>query len=236
MQIEEIGLEIHDVVNGEAGRLDDLVDLYLELFPEYARYIPIMRRRAFQPIDVDKSVVVHQWLVTIHNKAAGMVVFKYNVNRNCGIGLDLAVRKEFKRIKYKEYDRLAQLLIHLRQVQIKKDAFANGRQTVPGVVIEVESRKVLEVFKKYGMIELNIKYHEPPAPESVKPLIDTLSLTKVNYKPMYLGVYPIDADSFNVQKTEVQKEFIQALLIDHYELSADHWVVVDALKSISKDI
>ena len=235
MRIEEISLEIHDVVNGNSSRLEELIDLYLELFPEYARYVPIMRQRAALPVDADKLMLVHQWLVTINSEPAGMVVFKYNVTRNCGIGLDLAIREEFKTVQYSRYERLAPLLIHLRQEQIKKDAFANGRDLVPGVVVEVETRKLLETFKKYGMVELDVKYHEPPTPESIKPLMNMSSFLEVGYKPMYLGVYPIDTDGNDVKKIEMQEEFIYALLIDHYGLPKDHWVLAEALKSISKD-
>jgi len=237
MQIEELGLEIHDVVNGNSDHLEELINLYLELFPEYARYVPVMRHRAEQPVDSDKSMVVHQWLATINNEAAGMVVFKYNINRNCGIGLDLAVAEKFKPIKYKAYGRLAHLLIDLRQEQVNQDAFMYGKQMASGVLVEVESRKVLETFKGYGMVELDINYNEPPSPESVKSLIDPYALKEITYKPMYLGVYPAQgAGSFDLRNVELLKVFIYALLVDHYGLQEDHWVVVDALKSISKDV
>jgi hypothetical protein len=235
MKIEEIGLEIHDVVNGNTDRLDDLINLYQDLFPEYARYVPVMRRRAEQPVDVVESTVVHQWLATINNQAAGMLIFKYNVKRNCGIGLDLAVSEKFKKIKFKGYERLAHLLIDLRQTQIEQDAKANGKKSISGVVVEVESRRLMDTFEKYGLVELDVKYQEPPAPESAKPLIDADSLGKVLYKPMILGVYPMGVMDFDVRNYVIIKEFVKALLVDHYGLTEDHWVVVDALKSIVKD-
>lgn len=236
MRVEEIGLEIHDVVNGNVDHLDELIDLYLELFPDYARYIPVMRRRAEQHINADSLMVVHQWLATINNQAAGMLVFKYNINHNCGIGLDLAVREKFREIKFQNYNRLAHLLIDLRQEQIEQDAIACGNSAVLGVVVEVESRKLLDTFEKYGMIELDVNYQEPPAPENVKPLINANALGSVQYKPMVLGVYPMSTDVHNVRNSKVLKEFIQALLVDHYGLSEDHQVVIDALKSIPKDV
>jgi hypothetical protein len=231
-RIPEIGLEVHKVMNGENSYIEDLIQLYLELFPRYGRYVQVMRRRAANPADALPPFIEHQWLALMHGEPAALMVFKYNKLRNCGIGLDLGVHPRFKSIKHGEYDRLAKLLIDLRRNQIVKDAAFSGNPLPLGVIVEVESPKVVRQFSKYGMIQLPIKYFEPPAPESVSGLMEPQMLEVAGYKPMKLGIYPLSDEGINYFDEQNLVNFVKAILVDHYGLLEDHWVVRESLESI----
>ncbi|MDD2923485.1 MAG: hypothetical protein PHQ36_14460 [Anaerolineales bacterium] len=236
IRIEEIGLEIHDVVDGALARLDDLLDVYLDLFPEYARYIAVMRRRANRPPNATRPFIEHQWLALIDGRPAGLVVFKYNYKRNCGLGLDLGVRPDFRKTKatYQGQTRLAKILIDLRHEQIARDAFSFGNPLPLGVLVEVESPKVVARFMEYGMQLLPIEYFEPPVTEDAFELVNLDEIEKTGFKPMHLGAYPIDRGEFNLEDPVQISRFIKALLIDHYGLLETHWAVRQALQSISR--
>jgi len=234
-QIPELGFEIQEITNGNTQHLEDLISLYLRLFPQYDRYVAVMRRRAARSPSAASPFIEHQWLALINGLPAGMMVFKYNHRRNCGLGLDLGVLPEFRRIKYKQYTRLAKLLVDLRREQLIHDASSLGNPLPIGALVEVESPRTVARFKEYGMRLLPIKYWEPPIPEDAFDLIDRQTAEQVGFKPMHLGIYPINYDTFNPKDPSQLEDFVKGYLVDHYGLPETHWAVQEALQSISTE-
>lgn len=234
-EIPELGFEIQEIVDGNTHYLEDLIDLYLKLFPGYARYVAIMRRRAVLPQNTQPPFREHQWLALIHGRPAAMAVFKYNQRRRCGLGLDLAVDPAFRTVSYRGYTRLAKLMIDLRHEQLVLDAKSFGDALPLGSLAEVESPKTVARFQEYGMELLPIRYHEPPAPEHLLDLIDQQEVEKTGFNPMHLGIYPIDRRDYNPKNVGQLSDFVRAYLIDHYGLSENHWAVQEALQSISTE-
>jgi len=232
IKVAEIGLEVHEVMGGNTHYVEDLIALYLELFPRYERYVQVMRRRANSPVNAASPFIEHQWIALIHGQPAGLMVFKYNKARNCGIGLDLGIHPKYKLVRYGDYDRLAQLLIDLRCARITEDAVLCGTPLPYGVLVEVESSKIVKQFNKYGMVSLPVKYFEPPAPENVSGLMDTRILEVTGFKPMTLGIYPFNEDEVDLLSYHNLVNFVKAILVDHYGLPEDHWVVRESLESI----
>ncbi len=228
----EIGFEIQDIVDGNTRYLDDLITLYSRLFPGYERYVAVMRRRAARPSRAVPPFIEHQWLALVNGQPAGMVVFKYNQKRNCGLGLDLGVHPDFRVITYKGHTRLAKLLIDLRHEQLILDASSLGDPMPIGSLVEVESPDVVAQFRKYGMQQLPVKYVEPPAPEDALELMDRREVDETAYKPMHLGIYPIDRERFDPKDPAQLSDLIRAYLVDHYGLPETHWAVRAALQSI----
>jgi hypothetical protein len=234
IQIKEIGLEIHDVINGNLAYLDELIALYLKLFPKYARYVPLMIRRANRLSESASLFVEHQWLTLVHGEPAALVVFKYNHKRNCGLGLDLGVHPDFRMITYNSYSRLSSLLIHLRHQQLIADAKALCAPIPLGCLVEVESPNLVAQFIKYGMNLLPVTYFEPPAPADSVDLINSQEIQNTGFAQMHLGIYPVDKEKLDIGDPMQISEFIKAFLVDHYCLEETHWAVSKSLQSIPK--
>lgn len=232
-EIPELGFEIQEIVNGNTRYLDELIELYLQLFPGYGRYVAVMRRRANRPNDVVAPFLEHQWLALVNGRPAAMTVFKYNYKRNCGLGLDLGVHPDYRNFSYSGYTSLARLMIELRHKQLLMDAKLLGKPLPLGSLVEVESPKVVARFKEYGMLLLPVKYYEPPAPEEALEIISRHELEKTGFNPMHLGIYPIDRDAYNPKDVDQISMCVKAYLMDHYGLSETHWAVQESLQSIS---
>lgn len=232
-EIPELGFEIQEIVNGRTRYLDDLIELYLQLFPGYGRYVAVMRRRANRPQDTTPPFLEHQWLALVNGQPAAMTVFKYNYKRNCGLGLDLGVHPDFRIISHSGYTSLARLMIELRHKQLLMDAKSLGMSLPLGSLVEVESPKVVARFKEYGMLLLPVKYYEPPAPEDALEIIGRQEIEKTGFTPMHLGIYPIDREAYNPKDADQLSMFVKAYLMDHYGLPESHWAVQESLQSIS---
>ena len=242
ISISETGLVIHDLIGGNVDRLDAMLALFVEMFPQYTHYADRIRHTAERPNGFDPGVIHHQWLADVEGQAAGMVVFKYLPERRCGLGIDLAVRPAFRKRKFSRYDRLSELLNKCSLDQLEADALAAGDPTPFGKVVEVETPEstddeqlkqrrahLIERYRSFGMIQLPMKYCEPPY---ILGLGAKEIPAKETFHPMQLGVFPIDGGGFDPHDPTVLADCVLAFLVDHYRLPADHWAVQRALDSI----
>lgn len=230
------GLEIHDLVGGNTDLLEEYLQLYLEFLPQYARYVPVMRLRAEQPAPRDPRFDEHQWLVLRQGQPAGMTTFVYNRLRNVGIGLDLAVRPEERQLDRASQSRLAGLMIREMCKQVERDAAAQGNPTPLGVVVEVEHPALVKRYAEYGFIALPVEYYEPPFIQRALSLVEPAEIEKAGFPRLHLGFFPIEGSGFEPTNLEQLTEIIQALLVDHFGLPGNHWVVQTALDSAGKTI
>ena len=204
----------------------------MSFFQGITRYLPIMRNRALRSFPANGATIEHQWLLTVHGQPAAMTVFKYIANRNCGLGLDIAVHPAFRKVRYGEYSTLSALITALRLEQLQADAQAADRPPPLGMVVEVESARLFASFQRRGLIELPVEYYEPPFVCGPDSWLDEEEAASIGFQPMHLGIYPIPGGGFEQTNQAMLADCVLALLVDHYGLPGDHWVVNRALSSI----
>ena len=227
-----IDLSVHELTGGNLARLEALVELFVELFPEYAHTAPRLRRKAERPADANPLFIEHQWLVDVDQEAAAMSAFKYVPGRNLGLQIYLAVRPDYRGLGWGECGRLSRLLIAAAQEQLRVDALAAGRPTPTGLVFEVLAPQLAARYREYGMVELPVEYHEPRYSPGRATLLDPDGVEQVAFQRAQLGIFPIDGEQVDVNDLLFLTDTARALLNDHYGLPEEHWIVQRALESI----
>lgn len=234
-EIKEIKLVIHDLIGGNSAFIDQYLALYVELFPEYIRYLPLMRQRAEKPINESANEVWHQWLLQIDGEAAGMVGFLYNKHRNTGVLMDFAIKPEARKIRYKNHQGFSELSLQMAMQQLVLDSQSRGSLSPLFMIAEVEHERLLRKYMEYGYLKFPVEYYEPPYPSELTEVsVETENLDKMGYKQMYLGAFQIPGHSFDPNDSEIVKTALLTMLVDHYGLSADHWLMKKMLLEISK--
>ncbi|MEW5872742.1 MAG: hypothetical protein AB1894_26015 [Chloroflexota bacterium] len=233
-QIEPVDLTFYDIVGGQnSDKFEDFFALYERFLPQYLHYGPLMRQRAISPADPEANIRWHQWLVCQHDEPVGMLTFLYNRKRNLGLALDFAILPKARGIQYQQHSRLAGLMLSLAMEQIKRDAEAVGNPIPVCMVGEVEHLPLAQRYTDYGFVHLPVEYYEPPVTPDLAALVDAKEVeTKVGYRQLYLGAFGIPGGNFNPSDPQTLREVLEMLLIDHYNLPEDHWIMQTALKSI----
>jgi hypothetical protein len=242
-QTEQGELQIVDVMNKQVEHLEDLLDLYRELFPQYTSALDGVRNRANSPTDSDPRFVHHQWVVLLNGMPVGMTSFRLAVKHGFGLGLSLAIRPTYRRIALEKHKRLSDLIIEQTLAQMEFDATNHGQKFI-GMIIEVEAPDSLEDpdqkksredllarYQRSGFIFLPIISHEPAFIR--KDGVDS-SLPDKTSPPMRLCILPAQSnDKINMLEAGMLHQVIDVLLIDHYGLEEDHWIVKQARASVS---
>ena len=222
------GVVIYELLaSGDDERLDAMLALYAEFFPEYAHYLPRMRRRAEFASDKRDGHIAHYWLVEYEGKPVGLTTFRYIMARECGLGVSFAIKTDARTIEVGKV-RLSTFIIAEIMRQLRKDA-AQTETRLYGLVTEVEHRSLMEHYKKMGMLELPVDYFEPIYPPEAEGDNIASRIEKINFIPVILAIVPSRIFEFS---TSVLINFTEAFLIDHYELPKSHPRVQKALRSI----
>ena len=222
------GISIYELLaSGDEERLEAMLAVYARFFPEYAHYVPRMRRRAQYPPEKREGHIAHYWLFEYQGKPIGLTTFRYIVERECGLGISFALEREMRSIRVGE-QRLSAFVISQIMNQLKEDAARTNTQMY-GLVTEVEHRSLMENYKKMGMLELPMQYFEPIyTPE--QPGEDLQSrIEKLSFIPVILAIMP--NGELELSKP-LLRDFAASFLIDHYELPKSHPMVQKTLNSI----
>jgi hypothetical protein len=215
---------------GDPVRLESLLAIYMEQFPQYAHYAPRIRRRASYPADHDPRFVLHYWLVEVDGLPAGIRLFRYVRSRRCGLANALAVIPHFRYVRVNE-ERLSEFIIHACLKQVIADAQACYDLPVYGMVNEVDAPQLMAHYRRMGIRELPVQYMEPVfAPADDRAPADPPLIVP---HPMTLGFLPAPGGDHAADDREIIGDFVRAFLIDHYGLPEDHALVRQAIRSIS---
>lgn len=223
---------------------DAMLDLYCEFFPQYFSALSRDDQRKVLSEPLDPRYMRHRWFVTWNGHPAGLVSFEYIIQYDLGVCLSIAIRPEFRSLAWGDYRRLSDFLIRQMVKQLITDAAGSGHLAPFGVVVELDvpnsiadpalkkSRLGLfERYQEYGFLPLNVTYHEPAFvrhPESSQ-------IPSENAQPMQLCLLPIRAYGITqLPQREMLNQVIEALLVSHYGLPENHWIVQLARDSISK--
>ncbi len=222
------GLDIYELLaSGDAERVEEMLALYARFFPEYAHYLPRMRRRAQFPPDNREGHLAHYWLFEYEGKPVGLTTFRYIVARECGLGISFALDTEARAIRVGK-QRLSAFIISQIMKQLAEDA-ARTNTRMYGLVTEVEHESLMAHYKTMGMIELPMQYYEPVYPPEKEGDDLQTRIEKISFIPVILAITP----NGNFKSSQsVLKDFAEAFLIDHYELPREHEMVQKTLDSI----
>lgn len=225
----QANLTLHNIVSGNTTYLPTLETILTDLMPQYAHYIPRIRKVAANAPDFETGFVQHQWLCLVDGEPAGIIIFKYVAQRACGLGLDFAIIPQYRHYQWGG-QRLAYILLQLCLHQLQLDAEKHGRKPSLGLLVEVEpTGKLVAQYQRYGFLTLPINYHEPPF--IIHTPTDHGRLTDEAFLPMKLGIFPSQPAN-HYQDAAVLKALIYAFLIDHYGMIDTHWSVQQAIQSI----
>ena len=122
-------------------RVNAMLELYARLFPQYAHYVPRMRRRAVLMNNIGKvTFSIIGWLR--YRKPAGIRTFRYVRHRHCGLAHALAIDPVYREVMI-EGQRLSMFLIGACLDQVIKDAQRFGDRAALGMVNEVEFASIV---------------------------------------------------------------------------------------------
>lgn len=217
--------------SGDQRRVEALLELYARLFPQYAHYVPRMRRRASFGAERRPGHIVHYWLLEVDGQPAGLRTFRYVRSRHVGLAHALAVDPAYRQVQAGG-QRLSHFLVRACLDQVSADARRLGDPPVFGMVNEIESRRLMEHYKKMGILELPVEYVEPIFPAGMESLSREQEIALAQFSRMSLGFLPDHASGIQQYTGEMIADFSLAFLVDHYGLPADHWQVRAVLNSI----
>lgn len=217
--------------SGDTRRIEAMLSLYAELFPQYAHYVPRMRRRAQSGQEHREGHIVHYWLLEVDGQPAALRTFRYVRERHAGLAHALAVRPAYRNVSVSG-QRLSMYLVHACLDQVIEDAKRLGDEFIFGMVNEVESPNLMEHYKKNGILELPVKYVEPVFPGEQAGRTRAEEIALVRFSPMFLGILPDTAKGIPFYTSDLVASFALTFLVDHYGLPVAHPQVQSVLNSI----
>lgn len=222
----DIELVIHDLVNGNSRYIEDYLIIYRELFPQYVRYIPVMRRRSETAALESEIEKWHQWLLMVGGEPVGIVGFLYNRKRNVGLLMDFAIYPHARKIQVDGYVSFSFFILDLVMRQLITDAQENRFIAPLCMAAEVLHPPLLKKYEEYGYRKFSVDYFEPPSTPELEKVGDKIeNLSAVDYGMMHVGAFPIPGHPFDESAPDIVKDVLSAFLIDHYQLPSDHWLV-----------
>jgi hypothetical protein len=217
--------------SGDTPRVEAMLGLYAELFPQYAHYLPRMRRRSEFGEEHRPGHFVHYWLVEVDGQPAAIRIFRYLLGRHLGLAHALAVGPAYRGVEVGG-QRLSMFLVHACLDQIVRDAERLGNESVLGMVNEVESPQLMKHYRANGIMEVPVEYVEPVFPPELPGRTRTEEIPLIDFSPMFLGFLPNPRLGGQTFSSELITDFALAFLVDHYGLPLQHPRVQEVLASI----
>jgi hypothetical protein len=217
--------------SGDIQRVEALLELYTRLFPQYAHYVPRMRRRAAFGEQHRAGHIVHYWLAEVDGQPAALRTFRYVRHRRVGLAHALAVDPAHREVTVGGR-RLSMFLASCCLDQIMADASMAGDLPALGIANEVESPRLMQHYRQNGIMELPVKYVEPIfSPEEMAHTREQ-ELALIQFSPMTLGFMPAPTAEVKTYSSDLISDIALAFLVDHYGLPVAHAQVRAVLNSI----
>jgi hypothetical protein len=217
--------------SGDTVRIEALLRLYAELLPQYAHYVPRLRRRAESGEERRLGNIVHYWLLEVDGQPAAFHTFRYVQKRRVGLSQALAVKPAY-RTEYVCWQPLSMYLLHACLDQISADAKRLGDEFTYGVVSEVEPSNLMDRYMEHGVLELPLAYVKPVFPPGQAGRTRAEEIALAHFVPMFLGILPEPDRGVPFYTSDLIANFALAFLIDHYGLPVEHREVQSVLSSI----
>ena len=232
--VSGIDLVIHDLVDGDSGYIEDYLRIYQELFPQYVRYLPVMRRRAEERADHTSIEKWHQWLLIVNDVPVGIVGFLYNRKKNVGLLMDFAIYPDARRLRGVDGSPFSKVILGLAMDQLVEDARLEAQTAPICLAAEVEYPRLLQKYIEYGYVKFPVEYFEPPSTPELEKVGDKIQeLKNAEFGKMNIGAFQIPGHPKDLSDTNIIKIVLLAFLEDHYQLPLDHWLIRKVIQEIS---
>ncbi|HEY9647296.1 MAG TPA: hypothetical protein V6C88_13040 [Chroococcidiopsis sp.] len=223
-------MTIHELLGSDdPARIDAMLNLYAEFFPQYAQYVPRMRRRAQFSSVHNPKFVSHYWLIEVNGQPAGLRTFRYVRSRHCGLAHSFVIHPHYRHHSVDGL-RLSLFVVKSCLQQVINDALEAQEDPVYGMINEVEADRLMKHYSTYGIVELPVQYVEPIFPSS------DAGYEAAVLSPMHLGFLPAPGQDAIALQPHHLRDFVLAFLVDHYGLPESHPAVQSSLQSIQKSI
>lgn len=233
LKISDADLVIHDLVDGNSRYIEDYLKTYLDLFPQYARYLPVMRQRAKMHADSPINEKWHQWFLMIGDEPVGIVGFLYNRKRNVGLLMDFGIYSDARKFRVDGKIPFSKFVLNLSMQRLIEDARENGHTAPLCMAAEVEYPALVKKYIEYGYVKFPIEYFEPPYTPELEKVGDKIQeLKNVDYGRMHIGAFQIPGYPIDLNTPEVIRTVLFAFLEDHYQLPSNHWLVQKVVHEI----
>ena len=228
-----INLVVHDLVDRNSHYIEDYLKIYQDLFPQYVRYLPVMRRRAEVEMPQEAIEKWHQWLLMVDNQPVGIVGFLYNRKRNVGLLMDFAIYPEARNTRIYGDIPFSKFILELSMQKLVEDAQENQNSAPICMAAEVEYPALLQKYIEYGYVKFPVEYFEPPYTPELERVGDKIhDLKSVEFGKMNIGAFPIPGFPTDLTNPDTIRTVLFAFLEDHYQLSSDHWLVRKVIQGI----
>lgn len=227
-------LTIHEVIGGKSEYLETLLQLHHAYFPQYSQYLPYMRQRVERPARDTQGSVEHWWLAEYASEMVGFILFKTIPKRHCSLGLLIAVLPAYrKQLLYNETT-LAEYLIQGSLNQLKSDLAEHRGEPALGMVVEVETPRLVDHYRQYGFIEIPVDYCSPPYIRGETAFENQVEMDKWEFLPSPIGIFPCSESHLDFSDANLVSDLVQAWLVDHYHLPFEHPIVQRVLNSMNR--
>jgi len=234
LKTPDIKVVIKEAIGGDPSLQESLIKLHKEFFPQYDQYLPYMEKRLLLPPIDGYGNIEHWWVLEYDKQPVGFIMFKYVPRRDCSLGLLIAVKPAFRRLSVGQAKTLADYLIKASLEQLRQDALSVGRSIPVGMVVEVETGRLLQVYRDYGFIEIPVDYCSPPYIQGEISFENREELDKLEYLKSILGIFPLEEAHADLSDPKLISKLVLAFLVDHYHLPEDHSGVCRILESIHR--
>lgn len=229
----DIDLVIHDLVDGNSKYIEEYLKIYRDLFPQYIRYVPVMRQRAEAQVDGSAFEKWHQWFLVAGGKPVGIIGFIYNRQRNVGLLMDFAIYPDARKIRVDGKTPFSQFILNLSMQQLIADARESKFTAPVCFAAEVEYPALVKKYEEYGYVRFPVEYFEPPYTPELEKVGDKIQeLSSVDYKKLHIGAFQIPGHPFNLSDPQTIKTVLFAFLEDHYQLPSNHWLIQKVVHEI----
>jgi len=225
-----MGVTIENIINGQTRRLEEFIQLFLELFPQYAGSVERLRMKANLPENSNPNFIAHQWLVEVDGQAVGMTSFKYSPARELGLTVYVGVRPDFRGYEI-DGRRFSEWLIRASMRQIQADAQKSGHGLPAGLCFEVEPAHLLSRYRQFGFEEFPLEYYEPLFARARQGWIVS-DFKQVNFQRRFLGYFPLLPVKNEPVTPDLLNRVIMMFYKDHYGIREDHPMLQRVLTSI----
>lgn len=227
------GATLHEVRGADSPLLDIACNLFVEIFPEDARYLPYVRACAQGQHPSHPKTYDHVWLVQQNGMWTGVRIFSYITTRDFGHGAYIGFTPN------QRGRGVGRWLVQQTLAQLDEDARRFGREGALGYLVEVERpidadngserevrEKRLQFHRRCGGIILPVPYIEPVMIEGVD-YITPEEMQDGEPRPMHLMLIPSERGANHPSFDLV--DLVYGIYYDVYRLPRRHEFVTHSL-------
>lgn len=239
MSDTSIQLNFHDV-HADDTYLPVLIALFLEIFPDYQRYIGQIKESVRLGAALNPNVLPHHWVIDWDGNFVGLMLLNYLPRGNFGFCRYIGVKNPYRD------QGVGTEVIRQSMDQIRQDSVAYGNPEPIGFCLEAllpeltedareqrQRRLAAKFFLQNGAIELDVDYREPVMIGDNKYLTEE-ELSQLEPNPTRFMVIPADESVDSISPDEAQR-LARHVLVDHYCQDEESAFVQSVVKSVTRE-